>query len=127
MDGDEAQEVNEEALDAHMLAMIEWAEEVNAKAKSNIEKAQSKQKQQFDAKHKPPTFQVGDKVWVYNSRKDTLQGGRLEWNWTGPCEITEHTSRGTYRLRNQHGKVLKQTISSNRQPTTKQAFGFHKI
>ena len=39
-----------------MQAMIEWAEEVNAKAKPNIEKAQSKQKREFDAKHKPPTF-----------------------------------------------------------------------
>ena len=63
--------------------MIEWAEEVNAKAKSNIEKAQEKQKKQFDAKHKPPTFQPGDRVWVYNSRKDTRQGGKLEWNWNG--------------------------------------------
>ena len=103
-----------EDLDAHMLAMIKWAEELNTKAKSNIEKAQAKQKQQFDAKHKPPTFQVGDKVWVYNSRKDTRQGGKLEWNWNGPFEIAEHTSRGTYCLRNQHGKLLKQTISSNR-------------
>jgi hypothetical protein len=55
--------VSEKDLDAHILAeVVEWAEEVNAKAKSNIEKAQSKQKKQFDAKHKPPTFQVGDKV-----------------------------------------------------------------
>ena len=33
-----------EDLNAHMQAMIEWAEEVNTKAKSNMEKAQSKQK-----------------------------------------------------------------------------------
>ena len=101
-------------LDAHMQAMIEWAEEVNAKAKSNIEKAQEKQKKQFDAKHKPPTFQPGDKVWVYNSRKDTRQGGKLEWNWNGPCKIVEQTSRGTYRLQNEQGKLLKQAVSSNR-------------
>ena len=58
VDEDEAgvHEVRAEDLDAHMQAMIEWAVEVNAKAKSNIEKAQEKQKKQFDAKHKPPTF-----------------------------------------------------------------------
>ena len=62
-----------------MQAMIEWAEEVNAKA---IEKVQSKQKREFDAKHKPPTFQVGDKVWIYNSWKDMHSTGeKLEWNW----------------------------------------------
>ena len=103
-----------EDLDAHMQAMIEWAEEVNAKAKSNIEKAQEKQKKQFDAKHKPPTFQPGDKVWIYNSRKDTRQGGKLEWNWNGPYKIVEQTSRGTYRLQNEQGKLLKQAVSSNR-------------
>ena len=116
VDEDEAgmQEVKAEDLDAHMQVMIEWAEEVNAKAKSNIEKAQEKQKKQFDAKHKPPTFQPGDKVWVYNSRKDTRQGGKLEWNWNGPCKIVEQTSRGTYRLQNEQGKLLKQAVSSNR-------------
>ena len=61
------QEVRAEDLDAHIQAIIEWAEEVNGKAKTNIEKSQEKQKKQFDAKHKPPTFEPGDKVWVYNS------------------------------------------------------------
>ena len=53
MDGGEAQEVSEE----DMLAIIEWVEKDNAKAKSNTDKAQSKQKKQFDVNHKPPTFQ----------------------------------------------------------------------
>ena len=39
------------------LAIIEWVEKDNAKAKSNTDKAQSKQKKQFDANHKQPTFQ----------------------------------------------------------------------
>ncbi len=106
--------VTPECLEEHMEAMIKWAEAVNAKAKANIEKAQSKQKKEFDAKHLPSTFKVGDKVWVYNSRKDTRQGGKLEWNWKGPFEIVEQTTRGTYRLKNMNGKVLKQAVSSNR-------------
>ena len=64
--------------------------------------------------HKPPTFQPGDKVWTYNSRKDTRQGGKLEWNWNGPYKIVEQTSRGTYRLQNEQGKLLKHAVSSNR-------------
>ena len=94
--------------------MLLWAESVNEKAMNNIGKAQKRQKRQYDAKHKPPTFKVGDMVWRYNSRKDTRQGGKLEYNWDGPYEITEHTSRGTYRLKNESGKVLKQAVSSIR-------------
>ncbi len=107
-------EVKPEDLEQHMSSMLEWAENVNQRAKANIKKAQSKQKKQFDAKHRPPTFKVGDRVWMYNSRKDTRKGGKLEWNWNGPYEIVEHTSRGTYRLKNQAGVVLKKAVSSIR-------------
>lgn len=67
-------EVKDEDFDLHMNAMIEWSEEINTKAKTNIEKAQQKQKKEFDAKHRPPAFKIGDKVWVYNARKDTRKG-----------------------------------------------------
>ncbi len=40
---------------------------------TRIEKAQQKQDIEYDAKHHPPTFKVGGKVWVYNSRKETRQ------------------------------------------------------
>ena len=33
--------------------------------------------------------------------KRHLTGEKQERNWHGPCEIVEHTSRGTYRLHNQ--------------------------
>jgi len=72
MDGDEsgAQEVRAEDLDAHMQAMIEWAEQVNAKrpikhCKGTIYKEECK------AQATTCTFHVGDKVWIYNSRKNT--------------------------------------------------------
>ena len=39
VDEADMQEMRAEDLDAHMQAMIEWAVEVNAKAKSSIEKA----------------------------------------------------------------------------------------
>ena len=77
---DEKQQTTEGAagyapeLDHHMEEMMKWAESVDSKAKANIEKAQKKQKKEYDAKHKPPTFKVGDRVWVYNARKDTRKG-----------------------------------------------------
>ena len=69
MDG--AQEVRAEDLDAHMQAAIEWAEQVNAKRPNQTLKRFNLKRRVFDAKHKPPIFHVGDKVWIYNSRKDT--------------------------------------------------------
>ena len=31
----------------------------------------------------------------------------------GPCKIVQQTSRGTYHLQNEQGKLLKQAVSSN--------------
>ncbi len=88
-----------------MESMLQWADKINTKAKENIKKAQAKQKKRYDAKHKKPDFNVGDKVWRYNSRKQTRQGGKLD-------EIAEQTTRGTYKLKSNSGKILKQGISS---------------
>ena len=41
----------------------------------------------------------------FTNHKRTLDRGKLEWNWNRPCEIVQHTSSGTYRLHNQHGKA----------------------
>lgn len=96
----------------YMKSMLLWAESLHQKVKENIQKAQTKQKKIYDARHKQPTFQVGDKVWRYNSRKQTRQGGKLEFNWDGPYEITEQTTRGTYKLKNKSGMILRQAVSS---------------
>ena len=95
-----------------MKSMLLWAESLHQKVKENIQKAQTKQKKIYDARHKQPTFQVGDKVWWYNSRKQTRQGGKLEFNWDGPYELTEQTTRGTYKLKNKSGMILRQAVSS---------------
>ena len=107
-------EVNEKDIDDHMDSMLKWADSINEKALKNITSVQQKQKKQYDAKHTLPTFKVGDDVWVYNSRKDTRQGGKLEYNWKGPYEVMEQTTRGTYRLKNKNGILLKQAVSSIR-------------
>ena len=62
---------------------MKWAEAVDSTGKANIEKALNKQKKRFDAEHRPPAFKAGNKVWVYNARKDTRKGGKLSWNLKG--------------------------------------------
>ena len=92
--------------DEYMKSMLQWAEDVNKKALENIKKAQKKQKKIYDTRHKKPTFQVGEMVWRYNSRKQTQQGGKLEYNWDGPYEIVEQNTRGSYKLKNKSGDPL---------------------
>ena len=41
----------------------------------------------------------------------TIHERTLDWN--GPYKVVEQTSRGTYRLQNEQGKLLKQAVSSN--------------
>lgn len=93
-----------------MKSMMEWTKNIQEKAKENINEAQKKQKQYFDAKHRPPTFKVGDKVWLFNSRKDTCKGGKLDYNWHGPYEIIEQNTKGTYRLKQCAWEDLKTSI-----------------
>ena len=76
-----------EDVEQHMERMLNWADEINARVKENITKAQAIQKKVFDAKHRPPTFEVGDKVWVYNSRKDTRKSGTCSQP-SGPASTT---------------------------------------
>ena len=85
-----------------MDAMITWAEGMHAKAKDNIEKVYQKQKKEYDAKHQFPTFNVRDEVLMFNSWKETCQGGKLEWNLNGLLEIIEKTTRGMNILPTEH-------------------------
>ena len=62
----------------HMREMLTWAEEIDSRAKQYIKKAQQTQKKQYDAKHRPPLFKSGDKVWLYHAHKDTRKG-KIIW------------------------------------------------
>ena len=59
--------------------MLEQQKELHDKAKSNIEKAQTHQKQQYDAKHNTNTkIKVGDKVLVQAMKNQGQKGGKLK-------------------------------------------------
>ncbi len=46
-------------------------------------------------------------ILVLSERKQTRQGGKLEFNWDDPYEIAEQ-----YKLKSNSGKILKQGIRS---------------
>ena len=55
------------------------------KAKPNIEAAQRKQKEYFDAKKAAPSrFNIGSLVLVKNFRRKKCKDGKFQYRWLGP-------------------------------------------
>ena len=77
------QEVRAEDLDAHMQAMFEWAEEVNAKAKLNIEKAQKSRRNNLMQNSSRLLFNQ-ETNYGFRIHEKTLNRGqvRVELEWT---------------------------------------------
>jgi len=80
--------------------------------RDNLETAQSKQKDQYDLKHRAPTYKVGDKVLKYNRRRETRMGDKLQQRFTGPFQIIQILGRGVYRLKD-GDKEMKQTANAS--------------
>ena len=88
-------------------------EVVYKEAQHNIEKAQARQKKNYDLRHAVPTFAKGDLVLRKNMVNTHRMGGKLDPKWIGPYKVEEVTDKGLYRLQCQRNKkILKQAISS---------------
>ena len=69
-------------------------------AKTNIGKAQKKQKKDYDKRrHCPETFMVGAMVLKKDMTRKKRKGGKLDAKWTGPFEIIASLGRGVYQLK----------------------------
>ena len=68
-------------------------------AKANIDKAQEKQKKDFDKRHHcPETFKLGNLVLKKDMTRKKRKGGKLDTKWIGPFEIIASLGRGLYKL-----------------------------
>ena len=96
--------------------MLELQKELHDKARINIEKAQARQKRQYDAKHNTNTnIKVGDKVLVQAMKNQGRKGGKLEPLFPGgPYIIEEDLGKGRFRLKDLNGKLLKTAINIHR-------------
>lgn len=101
---DTIRELTKEIVDRQHLAH-------NA-VQTNIEKAQKRQKQYYDARHTCHTneMRVGQLVLMKNNKNVHRMGGKLEDKWLGPYEIVKCLDKGRVKLKNlQSGKTLKNT------------------
>ena len=47
----------------------------------------------------------------YNAAKEKQWSGKLEEKWKGPYYIYEIVSKGSYRLKDMNGKILKTSVN----------------
>lgn len=84
------------------------------KASENIEKAQTRQKKDYDKRHRDGTcFNTGDVVLLWNMRRADRKGGKQTKPWLGPYEIQEVHENGTYTLRNKKVTLKTKAAGSN--------------
>ena len=67
--------------------------------KENIEKAQIKQKQNYDRRHaNPKAYQIGTKVLEKDFTRKKRKGGKMDCKYVGPFIITKSLGKGLYSL-----------------------------
>ena len=81
---------------------------------ANIEKAQEKQKKNYDKRHRGPAIPVGTKVWKKVMLNLHRMGGKMEKRWTGPYIIEAVTANQNYSLR----KCGSDKVLANKVPAT---------
>ncbi|KAK7144158.1 hypothetical protein R3I94_010554 [Phoxinus phoxinus] len=83
---------------------------LQAKVRDHIEKAQGKQKVEFESRKRKnvKSFHIheGEEVLKANKRKEGRKGGRLEGNWTGPFLVKDR--KGVATLADKSGNILRQ-------------------
>ena len=109
---DEPQELD---FELKLQRMLELQKKLHEQAYANIQKAQARQKKQYEAKHNTNTrITVGDKVLVKSMKNESRKGGKLEPQFTGPYKVAEDIGKGRYRLQDHNGNLLKTAINCHR-------------
>ena len=87
--------------------------EIWSKASMNINKAQMKQKKDYEQRQKKASaFKVGQEVLVRNLKRQDRKGGKQEYPWNGPYTINSILDKGLCTIKNDTGIVLKKKIMS---------------
>ena len=83
-------------------------------ARENLQRAQQKMKDYYDQKAKMPTFEVGQRVWVYTPKTKKGLSKKLLHNWFGPYRIVEKSSPVHFRLHTDTNKKVTFAVHANR-------------
>ncbi len=82
------------------------------KAKEQIQKVQEKQKEYHDKRiTQKEEFNIGDKVLYYNAAKEKQWSGKLDEKWKGPYYIHQKMLKGSYKLKDLEGRILRTPVN----------------
>ncbi|KAK3088363.1 hypothetical protein FSP39_018216 [Pinctada imbricata] len=99
----------------HVSELMSHLKVVKEIAKKNIQKAQTKQKQQYDKKAKTPNFCVGQSVLLHTNRVAKGLSPKLSNPWDGPLYIGATGPNNTYKIiRSSTNKTMKSFVHANR-------------
>ncbi|GKA03907.1 hypothetical protein Tco_0676688 [Tanacetum coccineum] len=96
---------NDEALEINLELLEEKREQAairEAKSKRQMEKY-------YNTKVRNASFKPGDLVYRSNEASRAEDTGKLGPKWEGPYEVTEALGKGSYKLKDRHGRELPRT------------------
>ena len=99
-DPQERLELYDSACNANMETRTSERTEMQTQIKSNIEKAQKKQKDRYDRIHGASScFSVNSVALKKDSTRKKRKGGKLDYRWTGPYIIIASLGKGLFKLK----------------------------
>ena len=101
-------EIVETNLLTRLFTLVNELPTIRGQTQIRIKKQQLKQKEYHDRRIVTPiTYEIGDKVLLYEAAKQTSHTGKLDPKWKGPYYIHDLIYSGVYKLRTLDGKVLR--------------------
>ena len=80
----------------------------------NTQKTQQHMKTTYDKNSKSTSFEVGQKVWVFNPKRTTGLSPKLQHKYHGPYRLTEKLSDVNFQLTDLQNKIISTSIHVNR-------------
>src|SRR6185437_11508689 len=93
--------------------LIDKLPDLQNDAQEKTRKSQQKQKEYFDTKIHPETFEIGDKVWIQRKELEHSRSAKFEDKRIGPFIIQEKLNNRAYKLCDSKGKMLRNYYNSD--------------
>ena len=104
-------EPTDEDIEHALENLLSAKKEAKELASINIKSAQQKQKEYYDRKHSPETFEAGAEVLMESTAQKQRKGDKLADKFLGPYTINRHVGKGLYELKNKSGKILQKKVN----------------
>jgi len=101
-------------IDDYVELLTDKFKKVYEITQENQDKAHVVQKKAYDKKIKPASYNIGQKVLLYDSAKQNTKGDKFRKIYKGPYYIHEVHKNGTYKLRHCETQEILKDINGKR-------------